>query len=37
LQDHNVQSWKISFFLKYLRGTTVFWGPKKPFFRVDMD
>jgi hypothetical protein len=26
-----------SFFCPYPRGTTVFWGPRKPLFQVDME
>jgi hypothetical protein len=37
LQDHNIQSWKKSYFPLYLRGTTMFCGAKNLFLRVDMD
>jgi hypothetical protein len=37
LRDHNIQSWRKSFFCPCKRGTTVFWGPKKPLFKLDLE
>jgi hypothetical protein len=38
LQHHKVQNWIIFLFFSICsRGTIEFWGPKKPFFKVDMD
>jgi hypothetical protein len=37
LWDHNIQSWKKSFFHPYKIGTTVFWGPKKPLSQVEIN
>jgi hypothetical protein len=37
LGEHNIQSWRKSFFCPCQRRTTVFWGPKKPLFQVDLE
>jgi hypothetical protein len=35
-RDHNVQSWRKSFFFQSPRDTTVFWNPKKNYFLMYM-